>query len=403
MRKSNSTGLAVVEWSPGGIRAWSPADRQVIEVAKISDLRGRIEGPVILALGRDAAFTKVIHLPEGSLDEVQQILRLQLHQHVPISGTDAACGLKRLGDRVSGGVPYLLAATKADTLRQIESELSENRMHAAVVTPTAAGSVGLAEGSAVVTESVRSQVGLDVVKDGSLALSRLLPPRADVAAEIQRSLALLGQKEMPIRNMGSDSSPLAALSGMDQHLSVELPEQAQRKASDETAKNRRMTLVFATLALASVAFVANERMMAAESSANADKKWAKTLANVNAEKKLIDTRLSSLNKINDTLKLGFEPAQHLSEALVVFSNLAPEGIWLTGVNLERGKKVQIRGTSTKADAITQYLKNLNEQKRFSDVKLLFANSAKIEEDEVVQFSMELHIVGNLPLDPEVLK
>jgi len=72
-------------------------------------------------------------------------------------------------------------------------------------------------------------------------------------------------------------------------------------------------------------------------------------------------------------------------------------VGLTGVTLERGKPVQVRGASTDSAGVKQFLEKLNASDRFRDVKLSFANDAKIDDVPVSQFALTATAVGNLPL------
>ncbi|MEQ1936136.1 MAG: PilN domain-containing protein [Fimbriimonadaceae bacterium] len=81
----------------------------------------------------------------------------------------------------------------------------------------------------------------------------------------------------------------------------------------------------------------------------------------------------------------------------MFTLYAPQGLWLTGMGLERGKEGTVRGIATTNDVLSKYLDALSEDPRFRDVKLLFANNSEIEGQPVVNFSITAHIVGNFPL------
>jgi len=59
--------------------------------------------------------------------------------------------------------------------------------------------------------------------------------------------------------------------------------------------------------------------------------------------------------------------------------------------------VQVRGSARNSADVKQFLNNLEQQSRLRDVKLAFANTGKIEDTPVVQFSITAFPVGNLPL------
>ena len=65
--------------------------------------------------------------------------------------------------------------------------------------------------------------------------------------------------------------------------------------------------------------------------------------------------------------------------------------------MERGKHIQIRGTAKTSETVAEYIRALQAEPRFRDVRLVFANNAAIETNQVVQFSVSAFPVGNLPL------
>jgi len=402
MKPATPLNLPVIEWSPQGVRAWSPVDHQILEVASFADLKGRIQGPVILALARDAAFMKVIGLPEGNDEDLRRILSMQVGNHFPIGGPEAASGFASSGVKGSDGVKTTVGVIAADTLRTILTELNEAGMKSSWTTLTAWGSQAI-NSEGVIVEALKGRFGIDVIADGRLVLSRVVPATADIASEVQRSQILAGVKGLPTVQAQRDQSPLATLSSMNPSLSIELPEALALKEKAYADKQRSLAVILVGAALVCAAWMGLDRYDAMSRSAQADQKWAAVLKSTGDMAKRSESSATTLSKADAALKLGFEPAQKLSDALVVLSNLAPEGLWLTGVTMERGKPVQVRGTAMKAEQVTVFMRNLNEQKRFADVKLIFSNNGEIEDESVVQFSLNFHLVGNLPLDSEVLK
>jgi hypothetical protein len=100
------------------------------------------------------------------------------------------------------------------------------------------------------------------------------------------------------------------------------------------------------------------------------------------------------------LARAFSPAQKLSDVVTLAAIKVPKGIWLTGVSVERGKDLQIRGISKTSQLVTTYVDALAAESRFRNVRLVFANDSTIDEEKVTQFSISAFPVGNLPLlDP----
>ena len=70
---------------------------------------------------------------------------------------------------------------------------------------------------------------------------------------------------------------------------------------------------------------------------------------------------------------------------------------MTGVTLERGKLIQIRGTAKTSEIVSQYMLMLQAEPQLRDVRLVFANNAAIETNQVVQFRYSAFTVCKLPL------
>src|SRR5262249_35151904 len=92
----------------------------------------------------------------------------------------------------------------------------------------------------------------------------------------------------------------------------------------------------------------------------------------------------------------------LSDLVAVTADSLPPGAWMTGLTIERGKPLQIRGAAKTANDVARCVDALGATRRFRDVKLVFANSARIEEKPAVQFNITAVGVGNLPM-PEPQK
>ena len=65
--------------------------------------------------------------------------------------------------------------------------------------------------------------------------------------------------------------------------------------------------------------------------------------------------------------------------------------------MDRGRPIQIRGTALTNEAVTQFVNTLGGSERFRDVQLVNASTAKIEQTEVVNFTMNVTAVANVPL------
>jgi len=114
-------------------------------------------------------------------------------------------------------------------------------------------------------------------------------------------------------------------------------------------------------------------------------------------------KASKLTATNAALTTAFQPAQPLSDIAGVITDSLPSGAWLTGLTVERGKPVDIRGASKTSDDVGRFVDALSGNPRFRDVKLVFANSAMIGKAPVIQFNVTATGVGNLPMPSDQKK
>ena len=86
-----------------------------------------------------------------------------------------------------------------------------------------------------------------------------------------------------------------------------------------------------------------------------------------------------------------------SDIVSVVGDSLPPGTWLTGLGVERGKRLQIRGTAKSPGDVPRVVHALGVSPRFRDVRLVFANSVPIGKARLVEFDISAVCVGNLPL------
>ena len=130
---------------------------------------------------------------------------------------------------------------------------------------------------------------------------------------------------------------------------------------------------------------------------NGEAKWAKRVSKARSNRKIAELESKKETDFTNVLNPAFEPGQRLSDALAAITTAAPGTVWLTGVNMDRGRPIQVRGTAMSNEAVTQFVNTLGASDRFRDVQLVNASSAKIEQTEVVNFTMNLTAVANVPL------
>lgn len=413
--------IPVVEWSLTQARLYSPVTGKVTTGPSIASIRGGLgdANEVVVAVSRRSSFLRTARLPDAAKSEVAKILDIQIGQLLPVTPTDAAIDFYLTEDRNSEGRLAVIAAVRSETLRALEDDLAENGLRARSVVPAALGSSLLAKNSGrtecAIIERVPEGLAIDIISEGELRSSRVvpMPEPAQVDDEVTRSFAVakvpksdtvtIGEFTFPEANAHLQISGLSTLAGGVLPLNLEPPEVVSKRASDRMARARRVALALWVGAIGLAFIVYDWRSSDAAVVAKGEAKWRSTLGALRKTKEQGDTKLASLRKIDGALNLAFEPKQRLSDVVYILNSLAPEGLWITGINVERGKLAQLRGTATTGEAVTKYLERLATVDRFRDVKLVFANNGQIEKVNVVQFSISAHVVGNFPLDPEASK
>ncbi|MCE9559964.1 MAG: PilN domain-containing protein [Armatimonadetes bacterium] len=416
---SRSLGsLPVIEWSAKHAVAMPVAGSRVVgetvpEVVKKSG----IGKTVLLALSRRSVFVRTTRVPNVSAQEVRQVLGLQAAKLFPTSATGMAVDFKLGTDVNADGRIAGVIAVPSETLRAARIAVSEAGLSTAMVVPAAWGAVMLADSAgmpncAVVEQGVEG-LNIDIVQDGLLVYSRVAPATENstqISSEVARTFAAAGVAPAAILAAGGlamneatqriSMGTLQALvqDGAGQGISLILPEEATKQAASQVGNRSRLAvlMLLATITVGALVFLDRSDVLTKVGKDEA--MWQAKM------RKLRSTRDEQSKKASDAyIKAGrfktiLSPAQTSSEVLTLVSSRVPQGAWISGISYDRGKPVLIRGTALASEAVTAYLDALNAEPRFKDAKLVFANNATIEESVVVNFSISLRAIGNIPLD-----
>lgn len=417
MSSKNVVTISVVEWSPQTVRGYDPVQGQIFEADSLVQLCTMMRNPrtVGLAISRRQSFIRTVRLPNVSKHDALTALALQIDQYFPIPSEELAYDFAFQTDQNMEGRQALLAAVRVNVLEQAFADLKANGMKAKWVVPAAFGTqlavAELGTGETLFLEPSPEGLCVDAVKNKELIYSRVGGSREtniDIQSEIARTLATTGMANPELvatSNLNyagartvAEPSTLIHLAGHDAgKLNIELPyvrAQAEAKKIDNA---RRLAFLMGCMAVCAGAFVFLDRDDHA-------KKLQKVIDASNRKKttietgvKLTESRVADANSGKEVVESAFNFAQVPSDVITAASNAVPKDAWLTGVTFERGKLLQLKGTATSSQAVAAYVGALSQSDRFRDVKLNFANNAKIEDTPVVQFSMTVHVVGNLPL------
>ncbi|MDX2065623.1 MAG: PilN domain-containing protein [Fimbriimonadaceae bacterium] len=397
----------VVEWSSGGVRVADPASNRVSTT--LADLQGQ---EVLLVLGRRTAFTKPTFLPAAPEAELRKIVQLRSQEFFPLPNAQLAFDVWQTDHTGEGGRWSLVAGTSLEDLRAAIRQLEQAGARITAISVGPIGSVRLTEElgvtDAIVVQNAADGIAIDVVAAGRLQYSRVVNRDADIPSEIDRTKLVAGVGNVPIISAGDldyreadRKTPRSALdaigNGTAPELLLELPENRERreKLRNQQAGRQALLMVMAVLALATFAYYDREESFTVV--AKQQRRNAQKIKQLNTAKKAVEADVLAVSDTEKALKRAFEPAQSASDVIRVVTSEVPTGVWLTGLSFERGRELQVRGTAKTSTGVSEFVRRLTAQKRFRDVKLVFANNGEIDKTRIVQFSVSAFPVGNLPL------
>ena len=404
-----------VEWSPGWVQAVDVATGQTAAGACLCELGPITEGHrhVLVGVGRGLVFLRTLRLPKALPDDLRRILSVQLAQLFPLPPDQLAFDFLQTADHTADGYLTVIGAMRAEDLKQLLGELQQANMTAARILPVSLGAPAVAAhagaADALLMESSAAGLALDVVQGGIVRFSRVAPGGNEPLAEAERTLAAAGVGDLPLVSAGSVALPGArpasgtALGLLHEapHFGFELAEDRVREAARRAATRTRLAALMMLSALLLVALVWADRGDARAVVRRGEGAWARQLGKLRSTRTMETAKAQKAVAIQTALDRAFAPAQPLSDMMWVVGDHLPAGAWLTGLSIERGKPLQIRGTARTADDVARFVGALGANPRFRDVRLVFANNAKIEETPVVQFNVTAVGVGNLPMPAPV--
>ncbi|RYG28649.1 hypothetical protein EON81_28140 [bacterium] len=339
---------------------------------------------------------------------MRPILALRLGDLFPIPTTDIAFDYLLTEDVNEGGRLVIVCGTPADTLRKAQAALRDAGIEPVRAVPVAFGSATLvAQGSGAVIEEAVEGYGIDIVESGSVRYSRVVPLNANVAAEACRTstaaglpcgdLIAAGGAVFPESDRSVAESSLASLLRHVPQLDLRLAEEVAKEKAGQQSRSVRQAALLLLASVAIAVYTYNDYDVAAGKADAAVAQQTKFVRDAEKTEKAATATAAELTRLQETLNKAFSPAQSPADIVASASALAPQGLWLGGVAIERGKAIQIRGTATRSAAVSEFVNALEASPRFRNAKLQFANDAEVAEKPVIQFSIEAFPVGNLPI------
>lgn len=416
LAKSSSGPWPVVEWSAGLIRVYEPESRQTTTVT--ADQAASMLGsrPVIVAISRRAAFVRATRLPDAPKADVARILQLQIDTLFPIGSSDAAIDFMPTEDRSPEGRLAIVAATPSDTLARAKAELRSLNIHQIV--PAAMGAIPLAttlgQPTIAIVQDSAEGLTIDLVENGLFKATRIVPQpesASEIESEVQRSWAMAKGEPSPIAAAGgivfdgadfsTPMSTLAALSLEPPDLNLEDPATLALREAKKMQKVKMVAAFTWCLAILFAILIFNDRAAAAAAVAADDKKWSAKTKDIRDAVARANDKVKKLSDQNVVLSSAFEPRQYIGDIGTLMSSMTPQGVWLTGMNIERGKTATVRGVAMTHKGVSDYLETLGSLDRFRDIKLGSMVDGDIDGNAIVNFTISMHVIGNMPLSEDM--
>lgn len=408
MSQKPQAAQILIEWDREWVRVHFVDSSNTKEGANLEGIEGVNGKTAILLLSRRLILQRSIALPDAQKSDVLVALKMKLVDVFPIPASELAFDFIPTTEKNDHGRVCNVFAAKTTDINEVIAVCSKLGIVIQQIVPAQALTLKAAEqnslSSGIFAERFGDFVNLDVYRYGDLVSSKVVDLNS-LDNEVARMKAMTGDGSKTFAynvNLDGNEQKLAspfistfAKSGLTLDLE---PEEYRTTRDDKIRKDRhRMCyLVFVAGLIIAGAIWWDYSDRAGKLSAE-QARSAKNTKNLLAVTLSDESKASKLKPAADLLVKSFEPAQKSSDILKVISMLLPIDTWLTSVTFERGKPLQIRGTSKKSELVSTYVVGLSKQNRFRDVRLVYANSGDINGVSTVQFSITAFPVGNLPL------
>jgi len=412
----------LIEWSPGFVRVVNTANGQTFRGSNIADavglsLAGRT---AVVAISQRSAFIRAIPVPKASPDELQRIVSLKLPPLMPLGPGDYVSGYRLASDPALVGQLAVVGAIKSEALRAIYDDTEAARMTPVAVVPLAFGSWLASRRlhcpNCAVVQVRGDSLTIDLVASGELRYSRsvpLPPSEVEIGDAILQTFAVAGCAPSPTVALASPSvradvsddadslSQLADVRSIDRLLfSLVLPERAAAKVNRSQRAAAGRAIVAAVIAVGFGLYVYTGQQMRTSHLRAVEKQASSQERTLQSDVGVAEQAADESDAEATVLERAFKPAQSFGDVVTVLSNSVNGSVWLTGLSLQRGQPLIVRGQATTGDAVSKLVAEIAKEPRFKGFKLLSAAKGSVGAKPVIQFALTGRAVGNLPLDQQ---
>jgi Tfp pilus assembly protein PilN len=398
----------IIEWDREWVRVHFCDSSTTKEGQNLESIDGINGKTAILLLSRRLILQRSIALPDAQKSDVLVALKMKIADVFPIPANELAFDYIPTTEKNDHGRVCNVFAARISDINEVIALCTKQGIVIQQIVPAQALTIKVSEQNAVASgifaERFGDLVNLDVYRYGDLVSSKIVTLDL-LDNEVARMKALTGEGTKTYSyNVSLDGTevklPSPFINGFNQSgLTLDLePEEYRTTRDDKIRKTKHRNCYLLFLAGLAIAALVGDDYLTRTNALDAQKaRYEKKTKNLTAITTADEAKAAVKKPAADLLTKAFEPAQAPSDVVKVVSGLLPQDTWLTGVTFERGKPIQIRGTSKKSELVSAYLVELGKQPRFRDVRLAYLNSGDIEGVPTVQFSINAFPVGNLPI------
>ena len=420
MSGHSSQAPLVAVWSPSSVTVYDPTARQTVEGSSLAALGSKIPSgrDLVVGISQRNTFIRTLPAPNVARVELARIIQLRLVPLLPVGGHEYVSGFRIGGGTHGDARVAIVGAVRADLLKAVHAQAKEAGLNVRAILPFAFASWLLAKerniADCAVVESFGSSMTIDLVRHGELRYSRAIPvPETDeeFQGELDLTFRIADVDPLPVLAAGgtnvlaeaTDPRPLiqqlADIGAIDRWLfSLEPLESTIARESRKRQFIAGRAIAAAAFALVFGAYVALSAHAKLVHNAELSQEY---MAQSQKAKDSTDAEAKNYGQVYDSYKVvhdAFHPAQQFSDVIKILGLKCSPESWFTGMTLERGKVLLIRGNAMNLKTVATYVAVLSKNKRFRDVKLVFTHRAMVAKKVVVQFAVSGRVVGNLPLD-----
>lgn len=402
---------ALYLWSSGrairlGLASGAMEGRTLKEIAEP-------HAEAVVLVGHRSSILRSVPIPNLGEEEARALLRVKLKSLMPVGFDDFVFGFRLVKGTTSEGKIAIVGAMKTESLRRLYREAEEAGVSVFKVVPAAfANWLAATDGgfqSGVLLSREGADLCFDCIRNGELFYSRFsaFDPSFDLQQEVDQTAQRAEMSSPAVATVGNVAvaegvrslGTLPDAAAIERRLfGLDLPEKLLAKARRRTWAAIQRAGVAAAIALVLWAYALFAQRADAEKTASAEKQSRLLVSQASARLKASESRLTRLKQSERLINIAFDPAQTFSDMVSVVSRDSDPESWLTGLTLQKGRPMSLRGQATNGKTVSKLVSRLSTEKRFRNVKLLFVDKAKLDQRPIVTFAISGMPVGNLPFD-----